>query len=499
MADESISSYEAMQSTGARVIKNTGILIATELISRALGFGVLLVAARLLGAANFGVLAFAYSLSELLSIAVVFGLDTVVVRTIARDAESPSVVLGRLIVIQSVLALAVMLLIGMLLAQFEADGTKRAVILIVASGYVAYSFTMTFNAFFRAHQLMSYEATVRLVFGLLRTVLVMSALMLGHGLFGYVVSEWTAYVVGLVVSFVILSRRIAKPAFSAALKSHWHFVRDAAPFAAMSGLVTIYVGSDTVLLSLLTSDEMTGWYAAATKFFFLFSFLPKAVIAAVLPVMARQYGGHGPQDQLLETSRQTFRMLLIIGLPIAIGIAVLAEPIVLLVYGESFLPAAPVLRILMVALLLGFANWACDSTLIALNKERSLLRIVVVGVGFNIASNLLAIPFFGHIGAAMTTVASEGLVLLCKLFVISRVFEALPLGRNLVKPIVSGAILVVFLVIGRSLPVLLLIIPAAAVYIGSLLLLRAFSATELRLVWMLLPLRRQERLTGPGQ
>jgi O-antigen/teichoic acid export membrane protein len=266
----------------------------------------------------------------------------------------------------------------------------------------------------------------------------------------------------------------------------------------MAGLVTIYVGIDTVLLSILTSDEVTGWYAAATKFFFLFAFLPKAMIAAVLPVMARQQGSLAAQSQMLETSRQTFRVLFIVGLPIAIGIAVLAEPIVLLFYGEQFLPAAPALRVLMLALLLGFANWASDSILISLNKERSLLGIVVAGATFNIGANLLVIPYFGHVGAAATTAASEGLVLLCKLIVIYGVFQTLPFGWSLAKPLIGGAILVLFLAVAHKLPVLLLIVPAAGVYIGSLLLLRVFSAAELRLVWALLPIRQQERMPRPG-
>jgi O-antigen/teichoic acid export membrane protein len=127
-----------------------------------------------------------------------------------------------------------------------------------------------------------------------------------------------------------------------------------------------------------------------------------------------------------------------------------------------------------------------------MDKERVYLIIVTIGAVFNVVSNLIFIPLWGHVGASITTVLSEGLIFLFTLYALRRVFGQLPSGLGLVRPMLSGLAMALFLWFFRDLHVLILILPAAAIYLGGLVILRAYNADELKIIQALLPTRLQQ-------
>jgi O-antigen/teichoic acid export membrane protein len=255
----------------------------------------------------------------------------------------------------------------------------------------------------------------------------------------------------------------------------------------MSGLIVLYVRGDTILLSLMRGDEMTGWYSAATRFFTLFAFVPRSIMGAVLPVMALQSIQRDSTKALSKSYSRSFRFLFITGLPLALGMGLLAEPIVGLLYGDQFLEAVPAIQILMLALMASFVNFAGTHALVSLNRERAVLGISAASLAINFALNLLLIPFLGHIGAAVTSVASEGLVLVLQLRLLNQELGHTAIVRGLVKPLIAGLAMAGFLLAFRDVSVVALIVPAGVIYLGILLLLRAFHADEVEIFRTLLP------------
>ncbi len=480
-----------MQRAGVRVLKNAGILAAIEVISKVLGLIVLIMAARRLGVANYGIIAFAYTIAEFLNIFVVFGLNTLIVREVARDLSRTSGTMGNAIIVQSILALLGFLLLVILMPIIEPTGAKHQVTYVAGLSLLIYAFIATFNAFFRAHQAMEYEALVRLSFSLLRTTLLVGVLLLGYGVLVFVTGDLVAYLGALVVSVSLLRRKIARPTFTFQPQIWFHMLRKALPFLLMVGMVSLYVGIDIAILSYLKGDEITGLYGAATKLFYLFAFLPASIAGAILPVMSKQWTNDDGNKAMLKMYRQTFRLMMVVALPLTLGMGMLSKPIINLLYGEQFLGAVPALQIIMIALALGFLNWASSTTLISMDKERSLLIIVTIGAIFNIVSNLIVIPILGHIGASITTVLSEGLILLVTLYVLRQTLGQLPSKLGLGKFILSGLAMALFLWLFRDLHVVFLILPAAVIYLGGLIILRAFSVDELKIIQAFLPARLQ--------
>jgi O-antigen/teichoic acid export membrane protein len=376
------------------------------------------------------------------------------------------------------------------------EGPKLRLTYIVGLSTVLGACLTTLNSFFRARQSVQYEAIVRFSFSAVRAVLVCGILLLGYGVLIYATAEFLTYVVCVLLCFYLLQRRVARPSFRVDPKVWLSTFRGALPFALMTSVIILYVRADTVILSLLGGDEVTGLYSAATRVLSLFAFVPMSVIGAVLPAMSKQ--SLQSEASLIRTFTQTFRFLFMLGLPIALGIAVLSRPIVQLLYGHQFIPAVPAMQIAMVTLLLGFLNFAVDSAIISINRERTLLGITLVGLVFTVAVNIVLVSLWSYIGASVAAALTEALVLVIKLRVLHRKFGALPLQHGLGKIVLSGAAMAVFLLVFRGIPIFLLPAPAAVIYGSALLLLRAINAQEREIVWASVPAKARRLIQRRG-
>ena len=100
------------------------------------------------------------------------------------------------------------------------------------------------------------------------------------------------------------------------------------------------------------------------------------------------------------------RYLLAISLPAALGVTLLAEPILHLLYGEAFRTAAYTLSVLVLTLIpYGIVRYHAY-VLVGANHQRIDLAINVVMSILNILLNLVLIPRYGHLGAAIATFVS---------------------------------------------------------------------------------------------
>ena len=96
--------------------------------------------------------------------------------------------------------------------------------------------------------------------------------------------------------------------------------------------------------------------------------------------------------------------MLIIGIPIGIGTSILAEKIILLVFGSSYTESVIALEILIWTIVFTFGGAAFTRLLEATDKQLTLTKITGIAAIFNIFLNLVLIPEFGLIGACVSTV-----------------------------------------------------------------------------------------------
>jgi len=194
-------------------------------------------------------------------------------------------------------------------------------------------------------------------------------------------------------------------------------------------LATIFWRIDLWILRPLAGSAAIGLYSVGLKYLDGLNIIPSVFTMAVFPLMSRyarrDQEGSGGSDNLLRAYILCLRLLVIVCLPIAMVTTLVARDLIYLVGGAEYLDvtetfhflghaltvpwggSALALRVIIWSIPIGFVNSITQYVLIAVHQQRYLTKAFVIGVIFNVVGNLIFIPGFGYIGAAVVTILSE--------------------------------------------------------------------------------------------
>lgn len=196
---------------------------------------------------------------------------------------------------------------------------------------------------------------------------------------------------------------------------------------------------------------------------------------AIYPVLSRFY--ISSKKSLVLAYEKSFKYMFIIGLPIATGIYIFSDKIILLLYGKVYIESAIVLSILSGYLFLKFLNPVTGFTLMAINKQKSRLFSQGLSALLNIILNFILIPLYGFIGAAIATLITEIIFFITyTLFIYKYKFNFWFVLSFVHKPIIAIAVMIFSLFLIESL--FLAIIVGAIVYFAVLLTLRILDEQD---------------------
>jgi len=201
---------------------------------------------------------------------------------------------------------------------------------------------------------------------------------------------------------------------------------------------------------------------------------------ALRPTLAQAYvqGFHTIEDLL----NRVMRISSAIAVGAAVGGILIAEPLVLLLYGKAYLPAVPALQILLVLFGLHMVSRIYRVLLISFNRQGNDLRIMSLAAVVNIVLNVIVIKQWGIVGAAWANLACEFLILILDYISAQKFVGKVPLGRYLWKPAICAGLMIPVIQLSHSLHLILQIILGGSVYVAMLFLLRAISMDDARVI-----------------
>ena len=123
------------------------------------------------------------------------------------------------------------------------------------------------------------------------------------------------------------------------------------------------------------------------------------------------YNEQGRIEECSKLVSNISMIMLFLSIPAGAGVFALADKMVYVLFGESFLPATETVRIgVGIVFVLAFSNLYGTQVLLTFKQEKKLLICTLIGAGTNIVLNLMLIPRFQHNGAMVASVISESLV-----------------------------------------------------------------------------------------
>lgn len=211
---------------------------------------------------------------------------------------------------------------------------------------------------------------------------------------------------------------------------------------------------DTILLALMQPAAIVGLYSVAYRPLGPLNWLPRAVLTAAFPSFARMAASEG----LDRAFGQGVRLLWVLSLPIAIGICICAEPLVLLLGGPDYAEAAVPLRILIWVSVLSFVSLQFRFLFAAVGRQRVFACLVVVVFAVELVVETALIPWAGYLGACAGTVLGELVFTAAGLYVCHRLKLATLEWGAMGRAVVAGAVMAVPLWFVRGWPLPLLVV-----------------------------------------
>ncbi len=385
------------------------------------------VAGRTLGEGEFGKFSFALALGMIFETLMDFGLHQVTIRAVARDKSRATELLHHALGIKLMWTGGALTALVATATLLRAEWDVRIACYLIGGSLVLRSYMLTIRGVLQGLERFGWDSVVVAVDRAVLLVFGLAALASGSGLRGLVIAFVAARAVALALSTWLTHAQLGGIGvrFDRAI---WRDLQTTAvPFGFFLIVINLYSYVDSIMLGKMRTDAETGLYTAAYKTYEGLTYAASVIAAVLTPRLAN----------LFVSDRRQHRRLALLGVAGSAGLAVaiggvayvLAAPLIALLFGAAFVPAADPFRILCLGLAFVFAIWVLHAVAISVNRERLLLKTALVGLTVNVGVNLYLIPRMGGNGAALATVLGELVSMVILLGGVGSLFRRVPLGR----------------------------------------------------------------------
>ncbi len=450
--------------SSSRIVKNTTIFFVSQLISYLLSLIYYIYMARYLGPDNFGILSFGFSLIGVFGIFTDLGLNSLMTREIARDKSKNLKYFNNFITIKIVLVLIVFIA-SLILSLISYSLETFYVIILLVLSLVFTTFSSAFYSLFQSYEKLEYQSSMVFLSSFFTLIGVLVAIHYELNVVAFAFIYLIVGVFSLIYCLVIAYKNFILPKISVDLDFWKKNIQIALGFGLISVFATIYIWIDSSMLFFFKGSVATGFYGAAYRLVLALLFIPTAVNAAVFPVMSRFHVSS--KDSIKKITERYFKYMMIIGIPMGVGLTILAPEIIIFLYGKSYVNSILSFQILIGATVFTFANTAFAEFFQSTNKQLVVTKITGLWMIGNILLNLILIPKYSYIGASISTLITEFGVALLLIIAYNRTEYALEkktVSQLIFRIIIASLLMGIFIWILKFLYLFLLIILAITFY-----------------------------------
>lgn len=454
-----------------------------------IGLALTVILARTLGDTVYGEYTTAITFLQLFGVVVDFGLTLTMAAMLSAKGANESSIAGNIFGLRMTSAVILFALAPLLALPFPWTGTVRLGIAVGAIAYACMAGATMLVGVFQKHGSIWRASLAEILSRVLLLGLFALFAWLHLGLVAMIAAMIAANLVWLVLMlvfarpFVHIRPRFEWKVWKKALGQSW-------PIALSILFNLLYLKGDVLFLASFRDSTEVGWYGLAYRLIDMVTTIPTMFMGLMLPTLVSDWSG-GKKMEFLEHLRVTYGLFWMLACPIVAGVQLVALPIIILIGGEEFAPAAEVLKVLIWCVPGVFLGALYGHAVIALKKQRIMIWGFAITAILTVVGYLLLIPAFGMYGAAGMTIASELLISVFGAYLVYRTCASFP---SIILPLKTiGCAFAMWMILARfphTSP--FIIIPAGCVlYLAFLVGIRALRLQDLRFL-------RPERSSTPN-
>ncbi|MBN4003548.1 flippase [Nostoc sp. LPT] len=388
------------------VIANTGWLFADRILRMGASLVVGVWVARYLGVQQYGLFNYALAFVALFSPIFTLGLDDVVVRHLVRQSSNKEEILGTTFWLKFLGGIAsVLLAVSTMFFLGEHEALK--IWLVTILGVVGiFRASDTIELWFQSQVQSKYTVIAKNTAFLLNTVIKITLILTKAPLLAFALvtlAEFAMSAIGLLIVYQVKGSSLWLWRWSFA--SAKTLMKESLPLIFSGFAIMIFMRIDQVMLGQMIGDSEVGVYSAAVRISEIWYFIPGAIVSSVAPAI---YAAKEKSESLYyQRIGQLLSLMTCISLGIALPMSFFSDKIIIVMFGSGYAEAGAILAVHIWTSLFVFMGLATSPWFIAEGLNHVSLGKTLFGAILNIILNLLLIPKYAGLGAAIATIISQ--------------------------------------------------------------------------------------------
>lgn len=469
-----------------KILYNTIIQIISKVISTALGLIAMAMMTRYLGTAGFGEYTTIITYISFFAIVADLGLTLITVQMISVPGVSEKKILDNLLALRLVSAIFFLSLGPLSVIFLPYENSIKVGVLILSLSFVFIALNQILIGLFQKRLKMDRSAVAE-IFGRLSLVLgIYLAIKNGLGLNGLLWASVIASFLNFALQY-ILSQKFIKTGLEFDFKLWKKIIKKSWPLALIIVFNLIYLKTDTLILSIVKTQEEVGIYGAAYKIIEVIVTIPFMFSGLVLPFLTFNWLKKETK-KFTAILQKSYDFMIFLALPMIIAIQIIAPEVIFLIAGKDFMPAVDILKILILASGLIFIGTIFSHAIIAIDKQKKLIPLYIFVALTSLIAYLIFIPKYSYFGAAWTTIYSEAAIALASIFYVYKTTKFIPKNYALMKSFLASSIMAGFLIVFPKefafswLGLFVEIFLASIIYFICLYIFKGFSKNDLKIL-----------------
>lgn len=387
----------------SKVAANAGWIIACKLGKAILTLVSTMIISRSLGVEKYGIISYAASIVAFAAPIMKLGINEILVHELVNRPEEEGRVLGTTIVLN--LCSSLLCMIGItVFVNFANAGEKTTIIVCMC-----YSCQLLFQAlemvyyWFQAH-LKSKHTSIAILISYFIVVFVQLVLIfIKANIYTLALSYTMEYLITSII-LVIFYKKEKGARFSFSFSEAKHLLATGKYYIISGLMVMIFSQTDKIMLKLMCDDTSVGIYSAAVTCANMTSFIFVAIIDSFRPTIFNSYKN---TDEFKTKLKSLYSIIIWFSLIQCIVMTLFAPIIIKIIYGVEYAKAINVLQIAVWFTTFSYIGTVRNIWILSYGYQKFLSIINISGAIMNIILNLVLIPFYGAIGAAIASVISQ--------------------------------------------------------------------------------------------
>lgn len=387
-----------------KVVQNASWIIGARVIQALLSFVIGMLTARFLGPSNYGLINYAASVVAFFTPIMELGITNIIVHQLIEHNDREGDALGTALALN--LFSAVFCIAGIIAFSIVANYGETETVVVCA----LYSILLVFKAveilqyWFQAHLLSKYSSIATLTAYIVVSAYKLFLLVTHKSVYWFAISYAIDNCV-IAILLWVLYKRLGGQKLSFSKNTAKRLFSQGKYYIVSSMMVTIFAQTDKIMLKAMIGAESVGFYSAAVTCAGMTGFIVTAIIDSFRPVI---FEGKKKSEEVFNNYLiSLYSIIIYFSLAQSLVMTIGARVIVLIVYGNQYVPAIDALRIVVWYTTFAYLGSVRNIWLLAENKQKYLWKINLFGALANIALNALLIPWFGINGASFASLITQ--------------------------------------------------------------------------------------------